>query len=172
MPVMRVPPPLVAFAAALAQRSLTGPAPAPTAGRAVVTMTITLASLSIAGTAASQFRRSGTTLEPFHPDHASVLITTGANSISRNPMYVGMAGLLVAHSIWQGSWVALAPVATFVVLIDRLQIEAEESALLKKFGAEYRAYRAAVPRWLDGRSLTLVDLNHVRSPCPSWRGTA
>jgi protein-S-isoprenylcysteine O-methyltransferase Ste14 len=151
--VMRVPPPLVALAAALAQRALTGATPAPNAGRAAATTTVSLASMSIAGAAASQFRRSGTTIEPFHPDHASVLVTTGANSISRNPMYVGMAGLLVANAIWRGSWAALAPAAGFVVLIDRLQIEAEESVLLEKFGAEYVAYRAASPRWLDRRSL-------------------
>ncbi|MEO7944377.1 MAG: isoprenylcysteine carboxylmethyltransferase family protein [Marmoricola sp.] len=143
----------MALAAALAQRVLTGAAPAPTAGRVVVTTTVSLASVSMAGAAVSQFRRSGTTVEPFHPDHASVLVTTGANSISRNPMYVGMAGLLVANAIWRGSWAALAPVAGFVVIIDRLQIEAEESALLEKFGPEYEAYRAASPRWLDRRSL-------------------
>jgi protein-S-isoprenylcysteine O-methyltransferase Ste14 len=68
-------------------------------------------------------------------------------------MYVGMAGLLVANAIWRGSWVALAPVAGFIVLLDRLQIRAEESALLGKFGAEYEAYRLAAPRWLDRRSL-------------------
>jgi len=118
-----------------------------------VTATVSLASMSMAGAAASRFRRSGTTLEPFHPDHASVLVTTGANSISRNPMYVGLAGLLVANAIWRGSWAALAPVAGFVVLIDRLQIKAEESALLQEFGAEYEAYRAISPRWLDRRSL-------------------
>ena len=150
--MLRVPPPLVALAAALAQRVLTGPAPAPTVGRTAVTTTVSLASISLAGAAASHFRRSGTTVEPFHPDHASVLVTTGANSISRNPMYVGMAGLLAANAIWRRSWAALAPLAGFVVLIDRLQIEAEESALLEKFGADYKAYRAASPRWLDSRS--------------------
>src|SRR3954451_19984402 len=134
---MRVPPPLVALAAALAQRALTGATPAPNVGRAAVTVTVSLASMSMAGAAASRFRRQGTTVEPFHPDHASVLVTTGANSISRNPMYVGMAGLLVANAIWRRSWAALAPLAGFVVLIDRLQIEAEESALLEKFGAGY-----------------------------------
>ena len=66
---------------------------------------------------------------------------------------VGMAGLLVANAIRRGSWAALAPVAGFVVIIDRLQIEAEESALLEKFAVEYEAYRAASPRWLDRRSL-------------------
>ncbi len=71
-------------------------------------------------------------------------------------MYVGLAGLLVANAIWRSSWVALAPVAGFVVLIDRLQIQAEESALLEKFGHAYETYRAASPRWLDGRSLDFV----------------
>ncbi len=109
--------------------------------------------MSLAGGAARQFRRRGTTVEPFHPEQASVLVTTGANSISRNPMYLGMAGLLIANAIRRGSWTALAPVAAFVVLIDRRQIPTEESALLDKFGAEYDLYRAAAPRWLDRRSL-------------------
>ena len=116
-----------------------------------MTMTVSLSSALIAGAAAIRFRRFGTTVEPLHPDRASVLVTTGANSISRNPMYVGMAGLLVANGIRRGSWTALVPVAGFVVIIDRLQIEAEESALLEKFGAEYEAYRAASPRWLGRR---------------------
>ena len=156
MVVMRVPPPVVALAAALAQRAITGPAPTPRFGRTAVTATISLASISLAAAAASQFRRSGTTVEPIHPDRASVLVTTGANSVSRNPMYVGLAGLLVANAIWRSSWIALVPVAGFVVLIDRLQIEAEESALLEKFGAAYETYRASAPRWLDSRSLDLV----------------
>lgn len=94
-------------------------------------------------------------MEPFHPDRASVLVTEGANSVSRNPMYVGMAGLLVANAIWRSSWVALAPVVGFVAFMDRVQIEAEESALLKKFGAEYEAYRKASPRWIGRRSVGL-----------------
>jgi protein-S-isoprenylcysteine O-methyltransferase Ste14 len=112
-----------------------------------------MASISLAGAAASRFRRSGTTVDPLHPESASVLVTSGANALTRNPMYVGMAGLLVSHAIWRRSWVALAPVAVFVALIDRLQIRAEESALTDTFGAEFDAYRAATPRWLDRRSL-------------------
>lgn len=154
--VMLVPPPLVALAAALAQRALTGATPAPSAGRASATTIVSLASVAMAGAAASQFQRSGTTVEPFHPEQATVLVTNGANAISRNPMYVGLAGLLVAHAVWRGSWAALAPVAGFVVFIDRLQIQAEEAALLEKFGAEYEAYRASSPRWLDRRSLAVA----------------
>ena len=122
---------------------------------------VSLASMSMAGAAASAFRRHGTTVEPFHPEQASFLVTTGPNAISRNPMYVGMAGLLVAHAIWRGSWVALSPVAAFVGFIDRVQIRAEESALLEKFGSEYAAYRAASPRWLSPRSVDVARLKRA-----------
>jgi protein-S-isoprenylcysteine O-methyltransferase Ste14 len=71
-------------------------------------------------------------------------------------MYVGMAGLLAAHALWRRSWAALGPVAVFVALIDRLQIQAEESALAVTFGADYEVYRAASPRWLDRRSLSTL----------------
>jgi protein-S-isoprenylcysteine O-methyltransferase Ste14 len=93
-------------------------------------------------------------VDPFDPARASVLVTTGANAVSRNPMYVGMTGLLVAHALRRGSWTALLPVAAFTLVIDRVQIAAEETALLARFGAEYEAYLETVPRWLDGRSLS------------------
>ena len=114
---------------------------------------ISLVSFSMAGTAASRFRQSDTTLEPFQPDRTSVLVTSGANAISRNPMYLGMAGLLLAHAVWRGSWTGLLPLVGFVVFIDRAQIQAEETALLEKFGAAYEAYQATTPRWIDRRSL-------------------
>ncbi len=69
-------------------------------------------------------------------------------------MYVGLAGLLVANAVRLGSWKALVPVVAFTLVIDRLQIPAEESALLANFGADYEAYHASVPRWLGRRSLS------------------
>ena len=152
--MIRPHPPLVALAAALAQRLLSGATPHPEPTRAVAAVTLSLASVALDAAAGLGFRRASTTLDPHHPDRASTLVTTGAHSISRNPMYVGLAVLLTAHAIWRGSWVALAPVAGFVLYIDRLQIPTEEAALAQGFGAEYDAYRAAVPRWLDRRSLT------------------
>jgi protein-S-isoprenylcysteine O-methyltransferase Ste14 len=109
--------------------------------------------MSLAGSTASQFRRSGTTLEPFRPDQASVLVTSGANAISRNPMYLGLAGLLLANAVRTGSWVALVPLAGFVLVVDRLQVVPEEAALRAKFGADYDAYCRAAPRWLGRRSV-------------------
>jgi protein-S-isoprenylcysteine O-methyltransferase Ste14 len=152
--VMRPPPPLLAIAAALAQSALTikGEHRPPTS-RAAAAMAIATASGALAASAAGQFRRQGTTVEPFNPALASALVTTGANAVSRNPMYVGLAGLLVANAVRLGSWKALLPVAAFALVIDRFQIRAEESALLANFGADYEAYRATVPRWLGRRSV-------------------
>ena len=109
---------------------------------------------ALAAAAARQFRREGTTLDPVDPARASVLVTTGPNAVSRNPMYVGLAGLLVANAVRRGSWTALLPLAAFTLVIDRMQIAAEEAALLARFGADYEAYRVAVPRWLGRRSLS------------------
>lgn len=108
---------------------------------------------TLAAASARQFRRRGTTVEPFHPDRASALVTDGANAVSRNPMYVGLAGLLVANAVRRGSRKALLPVAAFTLVIDRFQVAAEETALLAKFGDDYEAYQAAVPRWLGRASL-------------------
>jgi protein-S-isoprenylcysteine O-methyltransferase Ste14 len=153
-----VPPPLLALAAAAAQRALAGEALARGRARTTVALGLSLASASMAGAAANRFRRSGTTVEPFHPEEASVLVTTGANAISRNPMYLGLTGLLVAHATWRGSWIALAPAAAFVVFIDRVQIRAEEAALREKFGSDYVAYLAASPRWLGARSVRVASV--------------
>jgi protein-S-isoprenylcysteine O-methyltransferase Ste14 len=150
---MRIPPPLVALAAAVAQRALTRDASPATTPRAAAAIGVALPSVGMAAASASQFRRTGTTVEPFAPDRTSALVTTGVNSISRNPMYLGMAGLLVANAIRRGAWAALLPAAGFAVVISRLQVAAEESALRTKFGDEYEAYCRAVPRWLDRRSV-------------------
>lgn len=154
---MRPPPPVLAFAASLAQRALTRDAPRPTAGRAAAASVIGAGFGALSATAARQFRRRGTTVNPVDPTRASVLITTGPNAISRNPMYVGLAGMLVANAVRRGSWRALVPAAVFTLLMDRLQIAAEETALLARFGDDYKDYCATVPRWLGLRSLAAVS---------------
>ena len=150
---MLPPPPVLALAASLAQRALTRGAPRPTAARAIAATSLAALSGALAAAAAREFAREGTTKDPMHPDRASALVTTGANAVTRNPMYVGMVGMLLANTVRRGSWKALVPVAAFALVIDRLQIAAEESAMLTTFGADYEAYRAAVPRWLGSRSL-------------------
>jgi protein-S-isoprenylcysteine O-methyltransferase Ste14 len=132
---------------------MTRDAQPPTAVRAAAAGVTAAVSAGLAAAASRRFSREGTTVQPFDPSQASVLVTTGANAVSRSPMYVGMAGLLVASAVRRGSWRALLPVAAFTLVIDRFQIAAEEQALLANFGADYEAYRATVPRWLGPGSV-------------------
>ena len=153
---MRPPPPLLALAAGFAQRGLDRRQRPPTKPRNTAAALTAAASMVVAGASAAQFRRSGTTVEPFEPSKATALVTGGVNQVTRNPMYVGMAGLLVAHALRRGSVVGLLPVAGFVAVMNRFQVAAEERALREKFGADYEAYCSSVPRWLDGRSVGIA----------------
>ena len=94
------------------------------------------------------FLRMKTTVNPLDPAAASKLVVSGLFRISRNPMYVGMAILLVAWGIHLANVAALALVAPFILYMNRFQIEPEERALRARFGAGYDAYRARVRRWL------------------------
>jgi len=144
-----VPPPAYAVAGAVAQHLLAG------TGRAGRLRKLAGAAVAVAGTAlmagsAQRFRDEGTTVEPFRPERASALVTSGPNALTRNPMYLGMAGVLVAHALVRGGWLPSLPVAAFVAVIDRTQIRPEEAALRELFGQEYDDYCARVPRWLPG----------------------
>jgi protein-S-isoprenylcysteine O-methyltransferase Ste14 len=145
---MRLPPPVLALAAAAAQRALTPGASPPSAARRVLAGATVAASVATMGSAMRVFRSSGTTVDPVHPDRATSLVTSGPFRITRNPMYVGLTGLLTAHTLLRGSTLALAPQAAFFLLIDRLQVPAEEAAMAGKFGADYDSYRSRVPRWI------------------------
>lgn len=78
-------------------------------------------------------------------------MTGGPFRISRNPMYVGLAGVLTAYAQLYRSPRATLPLVGFVVLMNRSQIAAEEAALQQKFGAEFTEYCGTVPRWIFGR---------------------
>lgn len=94
------------------------------------------------------FLRRRTTLNPLKPDSASALVTGGIYRFTRNPMYLGLATLLLAWAIYLGNLAALAGVPLFILYMNRFQIAPEERALEARFGAEYIAYRTRVRRWL------------------------
>jgi protein-S-isoprenylcysteine O-methyltransferase Ste14 len=145
---MRIPPPLIALAAAAGQRPLTKHASPPGTTRRTSAAVIAASSLGLLAAASQRFRARGTTVDPLRPERASALVSSGPFAVTRNPMYVGMAGLLGAHAVLRGSPRALLPMAAFVAVIDRVQIPPEEAAMSSLFGAEYEAYRGRVPRWV------------------------
>jgi protein-S-isoprenylcysteine O-methyltransferase Ste14 len=92
------------------------------------------------------FRRAGTRPEPWQPTAA--IVTSGVYRMTRNPMYVGMALVYAAVALALGSPLALALLPATVLVIHRGVILREERYLERKFGDEYRAYKAHVRRWL------------------------
>ncbi|TCP56266.1 protein-S-isoprenylcysteine O-methyltransferase Ste14 [Tamaricihabitans halophyticus] len=141
-----IPPLALVGLAAVIQRAL--PGRAATRSRTAVAGLLAGASAWLLGTSVSKFRKSETTVNPIGPAEATSLVVDGPNRVSRNPMYVGMAGMLTAHAVFRGSWLASVPAGAFVLLIDRAQIPAEEAALRARFGSAYEEYRSRVPRWL------------------------
>lgn len=86
-----------------------------------------------------------TTVDPIHPELSSVLVTTGAYRIGRNPMYLSLLIWLMAWGSWlQGGWWGGF---LFWLWIDRVQIPREERALTTRFGSHYREYCRRVRRW-------------------------
>ena len=141
-----VPPPVLGLAAALAQRALARH-PDPSTARRGVAAAVAASSLALMGTAAGSFRRRGTTVNPVKLGESTELVVDGPFGLTRNPMYVGVAGVLTAHALWLGPAAAL-PLLAWVTVIDRLQIPPEEASMAELFGGQYAAYRDAVPRWV------------------------
>ncbi|HSN01842.1 MAG TPA: methyltransferase [Rudaea sp.] len=147
----RIPPPLVGalIGAAMWATARLGGRLAIAAnvrlGAAIVLAGIGVA-LAVAG--ARAFRRATTTLDPRKPEAASTLVVGGIYRFTRNPMYLGVATVLLAWTVYLAAPLALAGVVLFVAYMTCFQIIPEERALTAKFGADYAEYRSKVRRWL------------------------
>lgn len=93
-------------------------------------------------------RKSKTTVNPLSPAAARTVVRTGIYRFSRNPIYLGMAFMLVAIAIWSLSLVGLLSAAVFCAYITLFQILPEELVLKEKFGGEFDSYMREVRRWL------------------------
>ena len=102
----------------------------------------------IAVSAVREFRRVHTTVNPMRPENATTLVDTGVFAFSRNPMYLGLALLLVGWGTWLGSAGSFAVIVLFVLAMTVLQIKPEENALAQIFGDDYVKYCQRVRRWI------------------------
>ena len=147
----RIPPPLVGalVAAGMWGVSAWGPRLAfpPLLGYGAMSLLVA-AGIAFDLSAVFAFRRSRTTVNPFAPQRSSALVTGGVYRITRNPMYVGMALLLLAWAVHLSALLPWVGIVVFVLYITRFQIQPEERALAGLFGAPYAAYVARVRRWL------------------------
>ncbi len=94
------------------------------------------------------FRMKGTTTDPRFPEKASELVQGGVYKLTRNPMYLGMALVLIGGLIRIGNPLSTVGVIFFFWYLTNFQIKPEEEALKKLFGTEYEAYCTKVRRWV------------------------
>lgn len=102
--------------------------------------------LIIAG--AATFISAKTTVNPFTPELAISMVTSGIYRLSRNPMYVGILLMLAAWAVYLANILSASWLPLFVGYMNRFQITPEENALLAKFGGAYASYLKTVRRWM------------------------
>jgi protein-S-isoprenylcysteine O-methyltransferase Ste14 len=95
-----------------------------------------------------RYLKHRTTIQPNKLDKMSSLVIDGLNRYSRNPMYVGMLLWILSAGLYFGTFLVLIAAPAFVVIINKMQIEAEERALEELFGQKYLDYKTRVRRWM------------------------
>ncbi|MFK7978024.1 MAG: isoprenylcysteine carboxylmethyltransferase family protein [Halioglobus sp.] len=107
---------------------------------------IILVALVLLINAGGLFTRAGTDLVPFK--NVTTLVTNGVYQYSRNPMYLGMALVLLGTAITVGAVTALLVPVLFMLIIENRFIRPEEAMLGQLFPEDFAAYQAKVRRWL------------------------
>jgi protein-S-isoprenylcysteine O-methyltransferase Ste14 len=79
------------------------------------------------------------------------LVVGGLYRYVRNPMYVAVTAIIVGQALVLGRPALLLYAAAFVALTATFVRLYEEPVLRQRFGAEYDAYRRAVPGWWPRR---------------------
>jgi len=112
--------------------------------------------LIVAGAAAvlhsfARFVREGSgTPAPVAPTNQ--LVVGGLYRYVRNPMYVGVAAVVLGQAGVLVEPVLVVYTAVFVTVVTLFVFTYEEPTLRRQFGREYEDYCRAVPRWLPRRS--------------------
>jgi protein-S-isoprenylcysteine O-methyltransferase Ste14 len=78
------------------------------------------------------------------PEH---LVVGGLYRHVRNPMYLAVAATVVGQGLLLGRPILFAYAAAFAATVVAFVHWYEEPTLTRQFGAEYEAYRRAVPGW-------------------------
>ncbi len=104
-----------------------------------------LLGLAFGGWAFGTFLKARTTPHPNHP--VSALVTWGPYRISRNPMYAGVSAGVVGIALVANTPWLLATLPLVWLALSRLVIDREEAYLERRFGEDYRAFKARTRRW-------------------------
>lgn len=147
---LRIPPPVVGLIIAAGMWAVAQLPPTvamPRLVRLLVAVSLLATGVAVALGGVVAFRRARTTVNPLKPETTAALVATGVYSFTRNPMYLGMAAVLLAWAVFLASPWSLAGPVLFAWFITRFQIVPEERVLAGLFGETFAAYRKRVRRW-------------------------
>ena len=146
---MLIPPPVLLIAAVVlsvaAHRLWFGPFTF-SLPRTALGLAIILASFVLVAWCVRLFKKAGTPYRPVSP--ATTIVSSGPYRLSRNPIYVGMGGLLIGLGILLGSYVFAVAVVLFIAVVHVGVVLPEERYLQSLHGDTYRQYMHSVRRWL------------------------
>lgn len=78
------------------------------------------------------------------------LITQGPYRIVRNPIYLGMFGMMLAMGLSLTVWPALLAAIVVFLIGTMVRVRSEEKLLRATFGEQFEAYARRVPAFLPG----------------------
>jgi protein-S-isoprenylcysteine O-methyltransferase Ste14 len=148
-PGVRIPPPLLyvlPLLAGLGLRTVLPGIPLPRLLRRVLGVLLVGGGGGLMAWFVGNMRQAETPINPAKP--VTALVTEGPFEVSRNPAYLGMATMYAGLALLVNALSSLIALPVVLLVVTKVVIEREEPYLERRFGDEYRDYRARVRRWL------------------------
>jgi protein-S-isoprenylcysteine O-methyltransferase Ste14 len=114
--------------------------------RSALGIALVAGGVALMAAAMRQFRAAGTHVETWRP--TETIVTHGLYARTRNPIYLAMIAIYTGIALGVDSAWLLGLVVPLALVLRYGVIAREERYLERKFGEPYRAYCAAVRRWL------------------------
>lgn len=112
----------------------------------IIAGTLILIGIAVFAASIRNFSSAATPVQGTKPTR--VLVTTGIHGWSRNPIYLGMFLVYVGIGIAVRSPSIVILTLPLAIIIHYGVIAREEAYLERRFGDEYRNYKARVRRWV------------------------
>jgi protein-S-isoprenylcysteine O-methyltransferase Ste14 len=117
-------------------------------GLAVLTAAIAVASVWLVNAAARRLGKQWALAARLVEGHT--LIQDGPYRLVRNPIYLGMFGMLVATGLAAGRWIPLLIAIVLFIPGTYIRIRSEDRLLRQAFDEEFEAYARKVPALIPG----------------------
>tara|TARA_B100000609_G_C17190707_1_gene422304 strand:+ start:21 stop:455 length:435 start_codon:yes stop_codon:yes gene_type:complete len=139
-------PPVITLLCLIAQFILLATIPIPVAIHLVLGLLVLASSLALIIFSFLELNKFDTTYVP--DGNPEKLVKSGPFRYSRNPIYLGMLGILISVSFFSQSLSTFIVPVVFYFIIEATWIKHEEEKLSEKFNKEWNEYKSSTRRWI------------------------